>query len=202
VTFAKLWVGDLVAGDLGDVSAEAIYTDPPWNPGMARIMRQWAHADTGPVDYLELVCRTALAFARACPSGPWYLQAGPRPSVWREGLRRCSPLPIHTIPATWGTVANPKPYYVLCANGAPPIPSGLHGKDVTRAVMGQVTSKKSILDPFMGKGQTLRHAIPLGVSVFGMEINPKRLAAGAAWVERHHPEVDLSLESGGASWQA
>ncbi len=65
MTFAKLWVGDVTKGGLGAVRADAIYTDPPWNPGIARIMRQWADADEGPIDFERFTRVSAMAIAKA-----------------------------------------------------------------------------------------------------------------------------------------
>jgi hypothetical protein len=192
MTFAKLWVGDVTKGGLGAVRADAIYTDPPWNPGIARIMRQWADADEGPIDFERFTRVSAMAIAKACPNGPWYVETGPHSAMWRAALGKYSSSPVRVVRASWGSRA--KPNHVVCANGAKPIPSGLSGEDTTRAAIIECYPAATILDPFIGKGLTLRHAMPRGVSVLGMELNPKRLAESVKWLSDNHPEVSLHYE--------
>lgn len=194
MTFVKLWVGDITQGGLGKTRADAIYTDPPWNSGIARIMRQWANADKGSIHFHEFVRVTVTALARACPCGPWYIEVGRRPEIWMSELRLCSRGQLYVIPATWGPRTNPKPMYVICANGAEPLPDGLHGEQTTSNVMDRLESVGSVLDAFVGKGLTLRHALPKGISVFGMEINRKRLAESEAWVTKFYSRVVPSVD--------
>ena len=171
-----LWTGD---AELGDITrhcyhADAVYTDPPWNEGIGKIFRRWADQTGEEFSLSNLAARTVEQLRYICPAGPWFREVGPHPDLWREavsGVRQG----VVVRRTTWGD--GKKPSHVIQA-GAPLMPEGLHGEEATEWVCNYFIDRgiESVCDPFIGKGLTVRHAVPLGISVYGMEINPKRLA--------------------------
>jgi hypothetical protein len=161
-------------GHLGTQQIDAIYTDAPWNEGIGKIFRRWAGATGDQFSLRMLALLTAEQFHVICPSGPWFIEVGPHPDLWHDAVRRvrsgCT-LREHT----WGDTA--KPTFIV-QSGATLMPTGLHGEETTEWVFNYFIDHgiESVLDPFIGKGLTVRYAIPRGISVYGMELNPKRLA--------------------------
>ena len=180
-----LWTGDAELGDIvkhvgpddqavWDYGIDAIYTDPPWNEGIGKIFRRWADKTGEEFSLSNLAARTVEQLYCICPAGPWFLEVGPHPDLWREavsGVRQ----DVVVRRTTWGE--GKKPSHVIQA-GAPLMPEGLHGEESTEWVFNYFIDRgvESVCDPFVGKGLTVRYALPLGISIYGMELNPKRLA--------------------------
>lgn len=180
-----LWEGDAelnhIVEHMGDRRVDAVYCDPPWNAGIAKIFRNWAGATGDQFSLGELVKRTVNQLSVVCPGGPWFLDVGPYPDMWVEAVRRVRPK-ARSRPATWG---GGKLTHVVQSGASALMPSGLEGEESTEWVFNYFVDMgvESVLDPFVGKGLTVRHALPLGISVYGMELNAKRLeiAKGLAY---------------------
>ncbi len=178
-----LWVGDAETGDIGDhmsgITVDAVYCDPPWNAGIAKIFRNWAGATGDQFSLTNLVGCTVRQLSLVCPGGPWFLDVGPRPDLWLEAVRRVRPWAV-SRPATWGD--KHRRTYIVQSEASALMPSELHGEESTEWVFNYFVDMgvESVLDPFIGKGLTVRHAVPLGISVYGMELNAKRLSVAEA----------------------
>jgi DNA modification methylase len=175
----ELWVGDAELGDIArnlqPDSVDAVYTDPPWNEGIGKIFRGWADAKDGQFSLEGLMRSTCSDLYRVCPTGPWFVEVGPNDEAWLEHVSAWRDGAV-SVPATWGSGREPKLCHTICVGEA--TPPRLHGEETTRAAFDIMLSHgvDSVVDPFIGKGLTIRHALPLGISVYGMELNPKRLA--------------------------
>ncbi len=181
-----LWVGDAelngIVHHMKNRKVDAVYCDPPWNAGIAKIFRNWAGATGDGFSLGELALATVEQFRVVCPAGPWFLDVGAHPDLWLEAVRRVRPKAV-TRPATWSD--GDKLTHVIQSGASALMPSGLDGEQSTEWVFNYFVDMgvESVLDPFIGKGLTLRHALPLGISVYGMELNAKRLevAKGVAY---------------------
>ena len=173
-----LWVGDAEMNHIWEHMSpervDAIYTDPPWNEGIGKIFRRWADATGDQFSLANLAEYTVGQLCDVCPSGPWFLDVGPHPDLWFEAVRTARPGAVLRA-QTWGDER--RPTHVIQSE-APLMPTGLHGEESTEWIFNYMVDHglDSVLDPFMGKGLTVRYAIPRGISVYGMELNPKRLA--------------------------
>ena len=177
-----LWVGDAETGDIGDhmdgTTVDAVYCDPPWNAGIAKIFRNWAGATGDQFSLGELAKRTVRQLQAACPRGPWFLDVGPYPDLWWNAVKVSRPDAV-VRSATW---SDGKLTHVIQSRASSLMPSGLEGEESTEWVFNYFVDMgvESVLDPFIGKGLTVRHAVPLGISVYGMELNAKRLSVAEA----------------------
>ncbi len=172
-----LWEGDAETYDIVDHMAgrtvDAVYCDPPWNAGIAKIFRNWAGATGDQFSLGGLAIATVDQLRIVCPGGPWFLDVGPYPDLWLEAVRRVRPKAV-SRPATW---SGGKLTHIVQSGASTLMPSGLEGEQSTEWVFNYFVDMgiESVLDPFVGKGLTVRHALPLGISVYGMELNAKRL---------------------------
>lgn len=180
-----LWVGDVELNDIVEHMApghggavDAVYCDPPWNAGIAKIFRNWAGATGDQFSLPNLVEYTVHQLADVCRAGPWFLDVGPNPKLWLDAVRRIRPDAV-SRPATW---SNGKLTHVVQSGASTLMPSGLEGEESTEWIFNYFVAMgvESVLDPFIGKGLTVRHAVPLGISVYGMELNAKRLSVAEA----------------------
>ncbi len=184
-----LWVGDVEQGDvtghMGRRRVDAVYCDPPWNAGIAKIFRNWAGVTGDHFSLTNLVGCTVKQLNTVCPGGPWFLDVGPQSDHWLEAVRRVRPWAARR-PATWGD--KHRRTYIVQSEASALMPSGLHGEESTEWIFNYFVDMgiESVLDPFIGKGLTLAHALPLGIGVYGMELNAKRLeiAKGLAYTLR------------------
>ncbi len=178
-----LWVGDVelnhIYEHIAPGTVDAVYCDPPWNAGIAKIFRNWAGATGEGFSLPNLVEYTVAQLADVCPTGPWFLDVGPRPDHWLEAVRHVRPWAA-SRPATWGSEY--RPTHIVQSGASAMMPSELHGQESTEWVFNYFVDMgvESVLDPFIGKGLTLAHALPLGISVYGMELNAKRLRVAEA----------------------
>lgn len=169
----KLWIGDIEEGDFV-CTVDAIFTDPPWNPGIARMFRKWAGHDRT-VDLKTVARMASVQIAIACPKGPWYIEVGPNPEPWLTAIKGVSEGPVRAVKGTWGPSRNP--FHMLCANGAPPISPGLYDEEGMAQAFRHFDqlNVRTIGDPFVGRGMTICHAKRHGMEVWGMDLNPQRI---------------------------
>lgn len=177
-----LWTGDAETGDIKrSPQVDAVYTDPPWNEGIGKIFRGWADKRGEHFSLDGLARQTCTDLYGVCPSGLWFVEVGPDPEPWLSNITEFRDGAV-CVPATWG--ASRKPMNVICVGEQ--IPNGLHGEQTTQAVFDIFLDHNvgSVIDPFIGKGLTIRHALPLGISVYGMELNHKRLAVAQSTADK------------------
>ncbi len=177
-----LWVGDVELNDIYEHIApgtvDAIYCDPPWNAGIAKIFRRWAGKAGSQFSLPNLVEYAVAQFADVCPTGPWFIDVGAHPDLWLNAVRSVR----RDAVARPAMVSNGNLTHVIQSGTSALMPDGLEGEQSTEWIFNYFVDMgvESVLDPFIGKGLTVRHAVPLGISVYGMELNAKRLAVAEA----------------------
>lgn len=153
-------------------AADCVYTDPPWNRGIAQLFRKWA-GKAAVVDLDAFFDAFVRSLDHVCPEGPWYIDMGPDPSPLHGALRGHG-VPIYEVA---DRVYDEKPYTVTLANAqGPAVPEGVEGEDVTRGILSAlyVAGYRRVFDPCIGYGLTVRCA-PFGMEVLGMDISAKRV---------------------------
>jgi len=178
--------GDVEAGDVGvllgiEELAEVVYTDPPWNAGIAKRMRQWA-GDEGEADLGHLLDCLAEIIARRARYG--FVQMGHGTGAKRleqaldgAGLKyqahECSQI---VNDKTWERGKSA----LLYAIGAEIVVDPNAGwTNLCRDTIAQVAAPGAIvLDPFVGQGMTLRVCDAEGWTCYGMDLNAKRVDEG------------------------
>lgn len=192
-----LYAGDIEDGDAdtalqADGPVDVVWTDPPWNAGIARRMRQWADLDR-PVDLAVL----AAATARLCATvGHGFVQVGEgRPAetfgaaLTREGLdctvSACAQLTRDPGRGHPRERAEKVGYaerearvigFGRCRHVQ--IPPGLAWIELTGHCLA-AAGARSVIDPFVGYGSTLRAAHPIGARVVGVDLNADRAIEAA-----------------------
>lgn len=184
----RLYVGDVEAGDMlraRDLGIAAILTDPPWNAGIARQMRQWAGADCGPVPLPRLYAAFARDAAALLPLGPVVVEIG------AQGERALRAAMAGAGFAPWLDILCPavsyQPYRTIAFGAAPSSAVPRDWTDCDPAgIRDQILAELAIprgsvvFDPFIGLGTVIPPLLRAGLVPAGMEINPRRLAAAAA----------------------
>lgn len=184
-----------LARDAG-VDPRWCYTDPPWNPGIARLFRRWADADR-PVDLDHLYRSFLRQSAEALPPGaPLWLELSPR--AWRLWVRPVVEETGHAVnavrKASWedrrGKHETVQARIRLRPQEAGPEPvgstvyldDGLHGEESTESAFRSDHDAGAVLDPFVGYGLSVRFAERCGISCVGLELNPDRLRDAVTWL--------------------
>lgn len=182
--------------DVVPLPVSLVYTDPPWGRGNAKYWRTYAakHGVTYvDPDWSGMMDR--LAWAIACF----------RPDVtcvemgqgWSEEVaRRLAGLPVSVHVATYQSGVKHLPNYLIVATQSPahalhgPMPT-LHGAALTRWVFDLAGEPGGVVvDPFVGRGMTVRFADAAGMACYGVELCPHRLMSTLAWLVRRGYDVE------------
>lgn len=179
----RVMCGDVEAGDLPKVTTpdiEVVYTDPPWNAGIATQFRGWA-GKPRPVDFNTFLAKFCDALAHTTAS-IFYIEMGKgniavlRDLMFRHGV---------TEVGTWGTTYGESGKALLwCGTRRVTdwhldgTPEGLKGKPLIRWALSQfgIDQGRRVLDPCCGQGMTIQVCMERGIPATGMELNPKRIA--------------------------
>lgn len=175
--------GDVMQNDykhllsLGE--AHLIHTDPPWNQAITTTFHKWV-AKQPPV-FDDLMERTAEALVYAA-GGYVFVDMGVSgtPTI-SSAMERRGMTTQNVFTVYYGSNNTPRTMLCLHARNEPLLPvvdspDGTEGEQLARWVMSQYGKRDSVfLDLFIGMGWYLDHALPAGMIVRGMEINPERL---------------------------
>lgn len=162
-------------------STAVVYSDPPWNPGNEKYWRRMAGVDV-PRDYTDLLTAWVRCVVAAEPEHVFVEQSviDSHRGMLMAAISR-EPRWRWPLLATWTVqYGSPKRPNALMHFGPSPIstdPSGMFGVNMTRTVFRGLPfqSRAWVADPCMGLGTTARVAAEFGFSVYGTELNPKRL---------------------------
>lgn len=198
----RLMCGDHEAGamkalvDTVPLPVSLVYTDPPWGRGNAKYWRTYA-AKHG-VDYVDpnwpgLMDRLVWAVDALRPDAAC-IEMGQRWSA--EVARRLGTLPVSVHDATYRAGHKHLPNHLIVATQSPAHPLHgampiLHGAALTRWVFDTVAEPGGVVvDPFVGRGMTVRFADHAGMACYGVELCPHRLLATLTWCEERGYTVE------------
>jgi hypothetical protein len=193
-----LAVGDVERGAIDDLRSyrvgrgsspvvDAIYTDPPWNAGIARLFRRWAKRDEGPVDLNFLFHAFVAGSLKICPAGPWCIEMGSGGLAAILDVLRAFGVGVVGVLETTNdeSKANARAYLITAdprlpvrEGYVPPRAAGdMDGTALRRAALDQMKSMgiATILDPFAGYGGILKEVDARGMAYCGIELNESRL---------------------------
>jgi hypothetical protein len=199
----RLLCGDLTLGvlerlmrddDGAPVLADVVYVDPPWGPGNQQYWHTMNARGSVPrtpwPDFLAALCSACRTYRK--PSAPVFVEMGLRWVAELDAAMAAVGLAVtRRWSITYGPKAKPLPNSLSLYGAQPTIdmvlPSPPHGPPVTRWMLAATVRPGAIvLDPCTGKGMTARFTHEFGGCFRGLELNPRRLEAAAAWLHRHN----------------
>lgn len=194
---------DGVARAIGLLPASilAVYTDVPWDPGIATAFR--TKIGLAPCRDFRALMRHLIQVYDACiirgatdiliehsasetSHGPFLAEA-------EKAL--LGSLPMRRISTVYGS---PKRPALLFHFGHRPLswtPQGLSGPSLVETSLrgvGGLAAGEWVVDPCIGQGMTSRVAHKLGLNCFGTELGPMRLAKTVAWLRKKGYSVEES----------
>lgn len=173
---------------LGDETVDITYSDPPWGPGNLMYWRTHNGESERPSwsAFLRTFCRIVDSHTRE--DGHIFVEMGTR---WVDELalemERLGRKETERFTCLYGSPKRPN---VLWHSG-PALPEeanpeGMSGVAMTSRVINAVARPGALVfDPCTGKGMTARCAVRAGMRFRGIELNPKRAAVTAKWLERN-----------------
>jgi len=168
---------------------DCVWSDPPWGPGLVKWFYTHNKNRVANIEWDTFLSLFTLACSSSCPRGPIYVTMG---NDWVLDLKRAfekvgvSEIAHYTVyyksssgsrPCTlWvGSKAPQKyipPIMPLDVAGGPEKNQALDR--VVKWSLENHSDIKSVFDPCCGVGQTAKVAVPLGLTFYGVELNPDR----------------------------
>ena len=192
----------LICGDLENLDVQRrvlevgpyalVYSDPPWNVGLLKGFRTNANLPKKRLSFHKFLNKFSSLISEA--QGPVFVEMGNATRFDLEGsLIRFG----GRVTDRWAiTYYRTKPCVLVRAVfGDDPFelsesPEGMDDEHTPKWVIARQSSPGDlVLDPCLGRGCTLRAAHELGRKLVGVELDPKRLAVGIAWLEAQGVEV-------------
>lgn len=192
----RVFAGDVEEGagrELAELAkpVAAVYTDPPWNAGIAQQFRKWAKVPR-PVDFPALLAETARVLASALADGaPGFVQMGERgldatlTALDEVGLVSM-PYPCGQVTDSW----EPLRGAWLIGVGSGWVPGQTWDDDdawtvlCRRALSPHVPEGGTVMDPYLGFGVVLRVADVQGWRCVGADLSEDRVRRGVKRLER------------------
>lgn len=160
---ATIYQGSIMEFQPGDLDYDYIWTDPPWNPGVLRLFERQASARRAPS--LGILLDRLALFAANAPLGAHILYSASTPQYLETAMPNTPWVDAYQSD-------NGKPCRLYCT--APPPDNGLTGQDLIAACYQTLPPGTRILDPFLGTGLAIPHAIRRELHITGIEISAKR----------------------------
>ena len=201
----RLLCGDVTRNDLNILmdgkKADIVYVDPPWNNGIATLFRRWAGKPSKVrvsdffVDLLEGLKKHSNGVIIADVGEQTFLE-------FRTIAEQMGAKTIDSVMKTWGE--NDGVYYTWIGTFTD-TDCGWYDSKVMEKYQANTDNEKAleyllsewksyplnqsgkgiILDPCIGYGLTARLGHTLGLTIYGMELNPKRLAKSVKFLKGH-----------------
>ena len=164
-----------------------VYSDPPWNPGNARMWRTLSKKD-GDIgrkvnwnNFVERLCTHILY------TNPKHIFIEMGLQKTSDFIKQGQSLGFPPIQNIWKVFYNYKnPYNLLYfseINEFKGNPEGMKNEYTTKHVFEYISKPGEIVfDPCIGLGMTLRMAHKFGMSCYGIELNPERLQKTISWI--------------------
>lgn len=203
----RCYEADVAEGEGFEVLREAqgegpvvLYSDPPWNAGIAQQFRKWAGKPAA-VDFTSLMEVTANLVAKALGrEGVGFVQMGD------QGIERTlSSLSVAGVKAAayrCGQVTEAgkalKPAWLISVSGPdghPPVKVWADDDAwivlCAKALRSVVASDTVVFDPFVGYGVALRVADAMGLRFVGCDLNRSRVERGVRRMEADRRRGDV-----------
>lgn len=196
--------GDLEKDDCWDMldipqKIYMVYSDPPWNPGNARMWRTVSQLDDDPVkgtrgrmvDWDHFVDRFWAHVNHANPTHI-FVEMGVKQTpeyIKMVGVPRFPDLQYEWN-VFYASVRPNKLLYFSNVGGFTGNPEGMKNEPMTRHVFEHIAKEGEVVfDPCIGLGMTARMAHCFGMICYGIELNPARLARTLGWLSKHGYEI-------------
>lgn len=186
----QLWEGDISEGDAARLLSTlppvaAVYTDPPWQRGIAQRFRHWA-GKPADVDFKALMGVTADVVASALVGGaPGFVQMGAQgmdvtlDALAAAGLK-AQPHPCGQSDEQFRPIGTA--FLIAVGVNEPPLvswgPTDAWAVLCRKALTPHVSPAGVVFDPYVGYGIVLRIADVYGWSCAGMDLNVGRVQEG------------------------
>ncbi len=161
---------------------DVIYTDPPWNPGNLRYFYTLSGEPDVP-DYLSFLEALAIIFKDVCPWGRIILDMGTKSfPKFQAIMEKWGGHLLGSEMTTYGNLRRPLTMSVWTFGGETEpveIPTALHGYGEIAWVIREFVKKGDrFFDPCAGSLVYSILAARQGAQTFGIELIPRKLAAG------------------------
>lgn len=164
----QIWHGDILEAD--KIRYDAVWTDPPWNPGILAIFAKQAMSKTAK---LPVLLETLASLIGQAPLGGWIEFSDSTPQYLEQALAE----PI------WGpclqTDGSRARLYAVPPAELPAGHERLAAIDLMEACLRMLPPDAVILDPFLGTGMLIRAANRTGHRTVGIELSAKRCEQAA-----------------------
>lgn len=179
----------------GDKQIDLVYSDPPWGAGLAKMFRTMNGQKGKNAEYEKLMNRWA-DVASSAKRGAF----GEMGKGWERDL--CRPMQErgwYMMVEFEVTYSGGKPCLVQFfkpqweQDNIPPL-YDLTGATLVKTAMSITSPGQSVADPTIGLGHTLRAGHGMGLRVYGMELNPKRLQRCIDWCKKRGMPPKLVMD--------
>lgn len=169
-----------------------VYTDSPWSAGNAKYWR--THAGMSRQVDIENLWGCLCDVIQRSGAKEVFIEQGVK--HWRDFVSIAIKYKIPPLSKKWVVYYNnPARPNILIRFAETERqgfdPTGLKNEPMTDYVFQHIAQPGGVvIDPCIGKGMTARMAHRYGMVCYGMELNPKRLAATLDWLSKYY-EVKL-----------
>jgi len=172
-----------------------VYSDPPWNPGNAKMWRTLSKLDGEKgraVAWDRFVGRFWAHIAYVNPEHI-FIEMGVKQTPGYIDM--VDVLGFFDFRYEWNVFyASTRPnklLYFSKVGGFIGNPEGMKNEPMTRHVFEHIAKKDEIVfDPCVGLGMTTRMAHRFNMTCYGIELNPMRLKKTLLWLSKHGYEVN------------
>lgn len=172
-----------------------VYSDPPWNPGNARMWRTLSKLDGASgrkVAWGQFVNRFCEHVMNSHPSHV-FIEMGIKqtPRFINMAFEYGLP-PLQGIWNVFYNYTHPnRLLYFSSDGGFTGNPEGMKNEPMTRHVFNHIaTTDEIVFDPCVGLGMTARMAHRLDMVCYGIELNPARLSRTLGWMLEHGHDIE------------
>ena len=174
-----------------------VYSDPPWNPGNARMWRTLSKIDgeTGrKVEWTDFVNRFCITANQPQPDHI-FIEMGVRQSM--DFISSAINIGFPRFKREWNVFYNythpNKLLYFSDIKEFTGNPEGLKNEAMTEHVFEHISKQREIVfDPCTGLGMTTRMAHRFGMVFYGNELNPLRLKKILVWMSNYYDVMKVS----------
>lgn len=171
--------------------AECVYTDPPWNEAIQKRFHDLAGLPPSSQPFSSFLGDIPSLLKGICPQGTIACEMGLKSyPVLKEAFNACGAVTFAEGTGTYGHQHTPNSIW-FGSFGAMKTPFDapcLHGKEMARFVVQAIKSDATTFcDPFCGQLLFVQEAIRQGLTCFGCELIPSKLARGLITLSKNHP---------------